>query len=56
MESGHLWDSLFLERLDAFLQKNVMDISTFAAKEGRTLEEVRGLFNEVNETRPTDLI
>ena len=38
--SSTLQDSLFMERLDMFLQKNLADIATFALKEGRTLEEV----------------
>ncbi|VDC04776.1 unnamed protein product [Peniophora sp. CBMAI 1063] len=33
-------DNLYTERLDAFLQKQVADISTFAVREGRSADEV----------------
>lgn len=33
-------DDLYAERLDAFLQKQLADITTFAAREARPADEV----------------
>ena len=33
-------DALYEERLDAFIQKQLADVSTFAAREGRSADEV----------------
>ncbi|KZV68288.1 hypothetical protein PENSPDRAFT_634554 [Peniophora sp. CONT] len=39
-------DALYAERLDAFLQKQLADITTFAAREGRSADEVRRRVSE----------
>jgi hypothetical protein len=38
--SERITDQLFLERLDAFLQKSLADIIAFAQRESITYEEV----------------
>jgi len=41
MLNPQLSDGLFLERLDAFMEKTLNDVQAFAVREDRTFEEVR---------------